>query len=207
MALLVLALTGQNVRVDSGAGGEFRWGRRFGRHAVGLFAQDGKLAFDSDTLRIVVRGVLIDVLSCRENATKSGILALVAGDVVGADGFLPNMGTEEFLSCLSRPALEAACKDTPVLPRPRVKDTRAALVEHFREGHFVHASALFAPDAVALSGWLTEHSVVMDEDDGTPSDQDELDGDEPIEPAHDFDADEDGFEEADIPEGFREAAE
>lgn len=207
MALLVLAFAGQNVRVDSGASGEFRWGRRFGRHAAALFDQEGRLAFDSDMLRIVVRSVLIDVLSCRENATKSGILALVAGDVVGADGFLPNMGTEEFLSCLSRPALEAACKNTPVLPRQRVKDTRAALVEHFREGHFVHASALFAPDAAALSKWLTENSVVADEDDGTPADQDELDGDEHAEPAHDFDADEDGFDEADIPEGFREAAE
>jgi len=207
MALLVLAFAGQNVRVDSGASGDFRWGRRFGRHAAALFDQEGKLAFDSATLRIAVRSVLIDVLSCRENATKSGILALVAGDVIGADGFLPNMGTDDFLSCLSRPALEAACKDTPVLPRQRVKDTRAALVEHFREGRFVHASALFAPDAAALGAWLTENSVIEEEDDGTPVDQDELDGDDPVEPAHDFDADEESFEEGDIPESFREAAE
>ena len=207
MALLVLAFAGQNVRVDSGASGDFRWGRRFGRHAAALFDQEGKLAFDSATLRIAVRSVLIDVLSCRENATKSGILALVAGDVIGADGFLPNMGTDDFLSCLSRPALEAACKDTPVLPRQRVKDTRAALVEHFREGRFVHASALFAPDAAVLSAWLTENSVVEDEDGGTPVDLDELDGDDPVEPAHDFDADEESFEEGDIPESFREAAE
>lgn len=151
--------------------------------------------------------MLIDVLSCRENATKSGILALVAGDAIGAGGFLPNMGTEEFLSCMSRPALEALCKDTPILPRQRVKDTRAALVEHFREGHFVYASALFAPAAVVLSKWLTENSVAADEDDGTLADQDELDGGEPVEPAHDFDAHEDAFDEADIPEGFREAAE
>ena len=207
MALLVLAFAGQNVRVDSGASGDFRWGRRFGRHAAALFDQDGKLAFDRDTLRIAVRSVLIDVLSCRENATKSGILALVAGDVIGADGFLPNMGTEEFLSCLSRPALEAACKDTPILPRQRVKDTRAALVEHFKEGQFAHASALFAPDGLALNAWLTENALVEDEDDGTPADQDELDGDGPVEPAPDFDGDEDGFEGAEIPEGFREAAE
>jgi len=208
MALLVLAFAGQNVRVDSGASGDFRWGRRFGRHAAALFDQEGKLAFDSATLRIAVRSVLIDVLSCRENATKSGILALVAGDVIGADGFLPNMGTDDFLSCLSRPALEAACKDTPVLPRQRVKDTRAALVEHFREGRFVHASALFAPDAAALGAWLTENSVIEEEDDGTPVDQDELDGDVPVEPAHDH-ADEpvSAQDDEDYSEGFREAAE
>lgn len=207
MALLVLAFAGQNVRVDSGAGGDFRWGRRFGRHAAALFDQEGKLAIDGDTLRIAIRGVLIDALSCRENATKSGILALVAGDAIGADGFMPNMGSEEFLSCLSRPALEASCKDTAVLPRQRVKDTRAALVEHFREGHFVHASALFAPGASALITWLTENSAVADEDDGTPAELDELNGDVPIEPPHDFDTDKDGFEEADIPGRFREAAE
>jgi ParB family chromosome partitioning protein len=70
--------------------------------------------------------------------------------MVGADNFLPTMGTDEFLSCLSRPTLEASCKDTPVLPRLRVKDTRAALVEHFKQERFVHSSALFAPDHVKL---------------------------------------------------------
>jgi ParB-like chromosome segregation protein Spo0J len=194
MALLVLAFAGQNVRVDSGAGGDFRFGQRFGRHAAILFDQDGKLAFDMEALRIAARSVLVDVLSCRENISKSGILALVAGGAIGADGFLANMGTEEFLSCLSRPALETSCKDTPVLPRQRVKDTRAALVEHFKDGHFVHPSALFAPDAAALSAWLTQNTVSEDEDDGAGV----------IEPAHDF-VDDDIDEDA--PENFREAAE
>ena len=61
------------------------------------------------------------------------------------------MGTKEFLSCLSRQALERFCKDTSVLPRARVKDTRAALVEHFREARFVHPTALFAPTAPRLA--------------------------------------------------------
>jgi ParB family chromosome partitioning protein len=117
-----------------------------------------------DTLRVAARTMLVDVFSCRENATNSGIVARVAGAVVGADAFLPNMGTEDFLSCLSRPALEASCKDTPVLPRQRVKDTRAALVEHFKEGHFVHPSALFAPDATKLSQWLSSSATTGDAD-------------------------------------------
>ncbi|MEZ0213207.1 MAG: ParB/RepB/Spo0J family partition protein [Xanthobacteraceae bacterium] len=195
MALLVLAFAGQNVRVDSGASGEFRWGRRFGRHAAGLFDQEGRLAFDSDMLRIAVRSVLIDVLSCRENATKSGILALVAGDVIGADGFLPNMGTEEFLSCLSRTALEAACRDTPVLPRPRVKDTRAELVKHFSDGRFVHQVALFAPSTDNVVAWAERSSSAdPDELDETSEASDDHDDKDTAAVAEDVAADE-GFEE------------
>jgi ParB family chromosome partitioning protein len=201
LALLVLAFTGQNVRVDSGAGGDFRFGGRFGRHAATLFNAEGKFAFDLDTLRIAARGALIDVLSCREGMSKSGIVALIAGGAIGADGFLANMGTEDFLSCLSRPALEGSCNGTSVLPRARVKDTRAALVEHFKEGHFVHPAALLAPDAASLTEWLGKNAGPEDEKDGTPADQDELDGDVPVEPANDHVVDDE------VSEGYREAAE
>jgi ParB family transcriptional regulator, chromosome partitioning protein len=201
LALLVLAFAGQNVRVDSGAGGDYRFGSRFGRHAAGLFDAEGKFAFDTETLRIAARGVLIDVLSCREGMSKSGVVALVAGAAVGADSFLASMGTEDFLSCLSRPALEGSCIDTPVLPRARVKDTRAALVEHFKGGHFVHPAALFVPDAAGLAEWLGKNAVQEDdEDDGTPATEDEHDGDVPVNPAHDFVDDE-------LSEGYRDAAE
>ncbi|MBL8578704.1 MAG: ParB N-terminal domain-containing protein [Mesorhizobium sp.] len=197
LALLVLAFAGQNVRVDSGAGGDHGYGRRFPRHAATLFDAEGKFAFDTDTLRIAARGVLIDVLSCREGMSKSGIVALVAGMAIGADSFLANMGTEDFLSCLSRPALEGSCADTPVLPRARVKDTRAALVEHFKEGHFVHPAALFAPAGAGLAEWLARSAVTEVEEDDVPdveSVEDEgqvVDGD----PADEFD------------EGYRDAAE
>jgi ParB-like chromosome segregation protein Spo0J len=197
LALLVLAFAGQNVRVDSGAGGDFRFGGRFGRHAAALFDAEGKFAFDTDTLRIAARGVLIDVLSCRENMSKSGIVALVAGAGIGADGFLTNMGTEDFLSCLSRPALEASCADTPVLPRQRVKDTRAALVEHFKEGHFVHPAALFATEGAALAEWLAKNAVTEIEDDDAP-DAGGVTGENQMT---------DGDEAAAIEDGFREAAE
>jgi hypothetical protein len=155
-------------------------------HSVPLFNQDGKLEFDMDTLRVAVRALLIDVLSCRENRSDSGVVSRVTGDVIGADNFLPNMGTEEFLSCLSRPALEGACTDTSVLPRQKAKDTRTALVEHFQDGHFVHPSALFAPDEAKLTAWLKEHEATEQaEDDGTPANQEEFGGDATAEPAHD----------------------
>lgn len=167
MALLVLAFAGQNVSVASGARDISYFGAAsLGEHGARLFNPEGVLEFDMDTLRAAVRSLLIDVLSCRENRSNSGIVARVAGDAIGAHDFLPNMGNEEFLSCLSRAALEGSCKDTPVLPRQKVKDTRAALVEHFREGRFVHPAALFAPDRAKLSSWLTSKAATGEDDPG-----------------------------------------
>lgn len=184
MALLVLAFAGQNVTVASGARDISLYGSAgLGQHAARLFDQDGKLAFDMETLRAAVRSLLVDVLSCRENRSDSGLVARVAGDAIGADAFLLNMGTEDFLSCLSRPALEASCADTPVLPRQRVKDTRAALVEHFKEDRFVHPSALFAPDAAKLTSWLTKnepgHPDELDDDSDALADSDDEHGADP----------------------------
>ena len=138
-----------------------------------------------DTLRVVARSVLIDVLSARENATNSGLVARAAGQAIGADTFLPNMGTEEFLSCLSRGALEGSCKNTAVLPRARVRDTRAALVEFFTAKRFVHPSARFAPDRATFSDWLEKNrqAEVNGEDvgaeaEGLPEDAAGIDRDE-----------------------------
>ncbi|MDS7598460.1 ParB N-terminal domain-containing protein [Agrobacterium tumefaciens] len=154
MALMVLAFAGQNVRVDSGADGTFYGGKRFSRHAVGLFDEHGKLAFDQDTLRVAVRSVLIDVLSCRRGMSNSGMIARIAGDAIGADEFLPNMGSEDFLLCLSRQALGASCAEASLQPRQKVRETRAALVEHFANEHFVHSSGRFAPPADELLEWI-----------------------------------------------------
>ncbi|MFN3672814.1 MAG: ParB N-terminal domain-containing protein [Bosea sp. (in: a-proteobacteria)] len=170
MALLVLALAGRNISVQSGASDDVYGFARMERHAAGLVGEDGKLNFDMDTLRVAARSALIDVLSARENRTNSGIVARLAGDAIGADGFLPTMGTDEFLSCLSRHALECSCKDTSVLPRARVKDTRAALVEHFGETRFVHPLALFAPATAEVATWRSKIAVVADEDADTTAD-------------------------------------
>lgn len=160
MALLVLAFAGQNVRVDSGAEGTFYGGKRFARHAVTLFGEDGKLNPDRDTLRVAARSVLIDVLSCRQGMSNSGLVSRLAGEAIGADEFLPNMGSEDFLRCLSRQAIEASCAEAGVQPRPKVRETRAALVEHFATEHFVHPSARFAPGLEEMSEWLRAGTVV-----------------------------------------------
>ncbi|MBY5801965.1 hypothetical protein HFN54_12960 [Rhizobium leguminosarum] len=118
MAMMMLAFAGQNVSVDSGSevSGHLYGSRRFVRHVVRLIGESGKLEFDMDTLRVVARLTLIDALSARTNRSDSGVVVLIAGDAIGADAFLPNMGTEEFLACLSRPALEASCGGTRVVP-------------------------------------------------------------------------------------------
>jgi ParB family chromosome partitioning protein len=67
-----------------------------------LIGEDGKLSFDRETLVQAARSVLIEVLSLRRNRSDSGLIARIAGDAIGADQFLPNMATEDFLLCLSR---------------------------------------------------------------------------------------------------------
>ncbi|TCL92215.1 hypothetical protein C8J38_10413 [Rhizobium sp. PP-WC-2G-219] len=160
--------------------------------------------------------MLIDVLLARVNQTNSGIVAQIAGEAIGAATFLPDMGTEAFLSCLSGGALEGSCKDTPVLPRARVRDTRAALVEHFGEAPFVHPSALFAPEAEALAEWMTRNRASEDGEvdvDGLPDDPAEFEGDDAAgdEGADDAgivtDDEQDGTAASDVAEAFREAAE
>lgn len=155
MALLVLSLAGQNVRVDSGAGGALYGGARFGRHASLLFSDDGCFAFDSDTVRVAARGALIDILSCRRGMSNSGVVSRVAGEAIGANAFLPNMGVEDFLACLSRQALETVAKDIDLQPLARVRETRAALVDHFSaDAMLVHPAAMFAPDPQDVANLL-----------------------------------------------------
>lgn len=163
-ALLVLAFAGLNVRIDSGVNDTVFGAKRFARHAARLLDGDGRLSFDIDTLRVAARSMLVDVLSCRRGMSNSGIVSRIAGEAIGADGYLPNMGTQDFLLCLSRQALEASCKGTSVLPRSKVRETRAALVEHFKDGHFVHPAALFAPDPKELTGLLKQGEIVEEED-------------------------------------------
>ncbi|NLR97288.1 ParB/RepB/Spo0J family partition protein [Rhizobium sp. P38BS-XIX] len=208
MALLVLAFAGQNVRVDSGADGAFYGGKRFSRHAVALFDEHGKLAFDQGTLRVAVRSVLIDVLSCRRGMSNSGLVSRIAGEAIGADRHLPNMGSEEFLLCLSRQALEASCAEVSVQPRPKVRETRAALVEHFANEHFVHASARFAPPADEFLDWIRASSVKEIVDATSQGDA----SDHVDDPAEDQDRHFDGavgqddLQDADLPDDEEDAA-
>ena len=54
------------------------------------------------------------------------------------------MATEEFLSCLSKTAIERVGSSLNVLPRQRVKDTRAAVIAEAAGSTYIHPGALFA---------------------------------------------------------------
>jgi ParB/RepB/Spo0J family partition protein len=139
LALLVLAVAGKNVSVQSGSG---LGGYDREQIAAGI-TEGGVLSSDQDLVRTAARTMLAAVLSCRDNMTNSGVVARVAGDAIGASLNLPNMATEEFLSCLSKAAIGKAATAEGVRVEPRAKDTRARLIERFKDGVYVYPGALF----------------------------------------------------------------
>ena len=144
IGLLVLALAGKNVTVQSPVErATFR--QMDGRGQVaGQVIEGGVLTGDPDTVRTAARAMLGQVLSCRDGMTDSGAVARVAGDAIGADRFLPNMATDDFLKCLSKGAMERAASAERVLPRNTGKATRAALIEQVGQGTYILPAARFA---------------------------------------------------------------
>jgi ParB/RepB/Spo0J family partition protein len=139
LGMLILAFGGENVTVDSGSDlrGEDR------QAICRTLTEGGVLTADLDLLRQAARRMLAGVLSCRENRSQSGSVARIAGEAIGASLRLPNLATEDFLSCLSRGALENAARTESVNIAPRAKDTRARMVTRFQDGSFVYPGALF----------------------------------------------------------------
>lgn len=140
VAFLVLALGGRNVTVQSGVNEG-----RFGREAIceGLI-EGGVLTQDEEAVRAAARAMLVQTLSCRDNMSNSGIGARIAGDAIGATLRLPSMATDDFLSCLSRQALEREAIANSVRVEARVKDTRAGMVRHFEGATWHYPDAVFA---------------------------------------------------------------
>jgi len=139
LALLILAFGGDNVTVASGSDLSDD-----DRQAIcRTLTEGGVLTADHDLLRQAARRMLTGVLSCRENRSQSGFFARIAGEAIGASLRLPNMATEEFLSCLSRSALEKAAAAEGVRVEARAKDTRTRMITRFKDGAFVYPGALF----------------------------------------------------------------
>jgi hypothetical protein len=87
--------------------------------------------------------MLVAALSCRDNMSNSGPGARIAGEAIGASLYLPTMATDEFLTCLSRQALEKAATTEGVRTEVRVRDTRARFIERFKDTRYVYPGALF----------------------------------------------------------------
>ena len=177
LALLVLALGGKNVSVQSGAG----MGAADRAAIGGTLIEGGVLTADLATVRAAARSVLTIALSCRDNMSNSGLGARVAGDAIGASRYLPNMATEEFLACLSKAAVERAAAAEGVRAEARAKDTRARLIERFKAGAYVYPGALFklTPDEVATAAEMQRGASDNDwKDTGEDQDLGGVGGDE-----------------------------
>ena len=118
IGLLVLALNARNVSIQThGSGHATR------TKLVQSITEGGRLSHDVERLRVVARQTLANVLSCSLGHGDSGLPARIAGDAIGSDAHLGNMATEEFLSCLSKTAIE----------RVRIEPERPATPA--RQGH------------------------------------------------------------------------
>jgi hypothetical protein len=79
IALLILAFSGTNVSIASGASDNPYGYAKCGPHAARLIGENGKLSFDRKTLIQAARSVLVEVLSLRRNRSDSGLIARIAG--------------------------------------------------------------------------------------------------------------------------------
>jgi ParB family chromosome partitioning protein len=148
LGLLVLAICGKNVEVRTAlpsAGWHQSSGGRKDKISASI-AHEGLLTCDPGTLRQNARDALRYCLGLRESnyGGNSGLVARIAGVAVHADRHLPAMATEEFLACLSKTETEALATANGISPRQTGKATRAAIVERFKEEHFVYPGAKFA---------------------------------------------------------------
>ena len=179
VGLLVLAMAADNVSIRTHEYVPIQ-------SIVSAIAEGGKLTSDTTLIHRTAIKVLQTVLNCRlAYGEGGGLAARIAGEAIGADADMPHMGTEEFLACLSRGALEAEASRHRVLPRGRVKDTRAALVEQVREIRLVLPAAQFALTEQESSDFDKKGSRCAHRDD---SDED---------PAGENEASDDGGEAAD----------
>jgi len=159
IGLLLLAFNANNVEIKTGDYTRTKRQRIFQRITEG-----GHLTQDLALLRDAARELLALAFSCRPGFNSSGIAALFAGDAIAADAHLPNMATEDFLSSLSKTALERAAAGLGVPAGQRAKDTRAALIKHAAGTTFVLPAAQFAPSENELAAHQ-KPAVSYDEDD------------------------------------------
>ena len=150
IALLVLAFAGNNVEVKTGLA-EGRLQRDSRATIAGTLTEGGALTSDPALLHEAARAMLAYTLSCRENWSQSGAVARLAGDAIGANAHLPNMATTEFLSCLSKAAMEGVARGLNVPVQPTGKATRGAVIARVGEGRWIYPQAVFSDGAETMA--------------------------------------------------------
>ena len=142
IGLLVLALGGRNVEVKSGLAGA-GIGTPMPRDIAATLTEGGVLTTDTGLLRTAAREVLAYTLSCRDNWSCSGEVALVAGSAIAADAHLPAMANQDFLMCLSKAELSRVAADLGVVVQPTAKATRGRMIDLVGDGRWIYPPALF----------------------------------------------------------------
>ena len=213
IGLLTLALDANNVTIQTD---DYKRPER--NSLVQSITEGGELIEDAERLRVVARQMLASVLSCTPGRGDSGLVARIAGSALGADAHIGNMATEEFLSCLSKAGIEKVGSSLSVLPRPRVKDTRAEVIKQAAGATYVHPAARFAltdaeialhAEAPRQYSWENAEQEDGDEDlaEGATAAEDDSSPDEPQDEVRDDRVHEDGVgEDADLDEPRDEEA-
>jgi ParB family transcriptional regulator, chromosome partitioning protein len=167
IGLLVLTLCGNNVEVRTScqdmsysAGGKHK--------LTALVAPDGTLTRDPETLRQAARAALRYGLSLSKTTYggNSGAVARIAGSAIDADQHLPNMATEDFMSCLSKDEIESVGAAHSILPRQTGKATRQAVIERLKNETYVYPGARFALTASEVTSFqdrVKEQTTSWDE--------------------------------------------
>jgi ParB/RepB/Spo0J family partition protein len=183
LGLFVLAASGRNVEVRSG---DTSLTTTHGaRDAIaGAVAENGVLVRDPEAIRSSARRMLRYMLSLRQSGwqSNSGMAARIAGDAIGADTFLANMATQDFLSCLSKAEMERVASAHGVLPRQTGKATRAAFVDRFKEERFIYDGSRFAlaPEEQKNHAAQAQQAIAELSEDGDAEDElGEREGDDP----------------------------
>ena len=175
IGLLVLALAANNVSVMQHDHADRFRNEGDRRSIAASLVQDGSVTMDSETVRTAARRMLASVLSCKVDASASGLAARHAGVVAAADQFLPTMASEEFLRCLSQPAITTAVVENGLQPGARAKDTRASMIRTFDQRTYVHPAARFAltDEELAAEAERTRPTAWTEEETSDGSDDDE----------------------------------
>ena len=170
IALLVLALAGNNVEVKTGLA-DVSSRRDTRQEIAATLTEGGAITSDQSLLQAAARSMLAYTLSCRDNWSGSGAVACLAGDAVGADAHLPNMATQDFLSCLSKAAVEGVAVGLSVPVQPTGKATRGAVIARVGEGRWIYPAAAFA-GAAPTGRDQDEHDVPGEQpDEALPEDE------------------------------------
>jgi ParB family chromosome partitioning protein len=197
LGLLVMGFAAQNVSVQTASTSRSWYELR--QETERAVTEGGVLTQDLAILRKTARSLLAQIYSCRENVSRSGVTARIAGQTIDATRYLPSMANEEFLSCLSKAALNGEATAHGVLPRSTARATRAAMAERFKGERYLYPAARFdlsAAEQQAHETALAQAAPSLPADEGMADDAG-MDGNE-VEASEDDAGDRD--DEGDEPE-------